>query len=195
MTRRPARLRSYAGWLVVLGLLAAGCTTAEEPAAPPPEESGSPAAEPFRAPELDGGDATGGAPAFDGRLAVTLGDARRRVIREPCTANAIERLCGSSARFALLPRGEARPLTLVAATTTTAPDGLTWQVRLDVASADAPLPRPAPGLVQVLRGAGGVELEVGDDARVTGRTILLRGLTKSAAWGLVERLRDAAGRR
>jgi len=192
VSSRPSRLPSYAGWLAVLGLLTAGCTTAEEPAAPRPDESGSAAAEPFRAPELEGGASAGGAPSFTGRLPVTLRDAERRVIREPCTANAIERLCGSSARFALLPRGEARPLTLVAATTRTDPDGLTWRVRLDVAAADAPLPGPRQGLVQVLRAPDGVELEVGDDARVADRTILLRGLTKSAAWGLVDRLRAGA---
>lgn len=191
VTRRPG----LAAPLLVAALLLTACSGGEEPSgggrADTSPSSDGPA---LSAPELDGdGDAdTGGAPSFEGERELTLSAAWRTAVDEPCTANQIERLCGSSATFEVRPVGPPRRVMLVSATTRPEATGLTWQVRLDFARDGAPLPLPTRGDDQVLSDDEGLQVVVTPTARVAGRSITLRGLPKRQAWLTVEQLSGEA---
>lgn len=193
VTRRPG----LAAPLLVAALLLTACSGGEEPSgggrADTAPSSDGPA---LSAPELDGGgdgDAdTGGAPSFEGERELTLSAARRTAVDQPCTANQIERLCGSSATFEVRPVGPPRRVALVSATTRPEATGLTWQVRLDFAPDGAPLPLPTRGDEQVLSDDEGLQVVVTPTARVAGRSITLRGLPKRQAWLTVEQLSGEA---
>ncbi|MCH1865558.1 hypothetical protein [Nocardioides sp. CFH 31398] len=150
------------------------------------------------APELEGGGAdggtggTGGAPTFDGERELTISAARRTAVDEPCTANQIERLCGSSTTFQVRPVGPPRRVILVSASTRPEATGLTWRVRLAFAPDGAPLPLPTRGDDQVLTDDEGLQVVVTPTARLAGRSITLRGLPKRQAWLTVEQLAGEA---
>jgi len=182
--------------LLLAALVLSACSAgprADDAEAPP--SSDAPA---LSAPELEGGEAgdgsaDGGAPSFEGRKALTVSAARRTAVTEPCTANQIERLCGSSAVFEVEPVGPETPVTLVSATTRPDRAGLTWFVRLRFAPGGAPLPtRETRGDGLVLTDRAGRQVPVTRDARVTERSIVLPGFPKRGAWLLVEQLAGEA---
>ncbi|WP_299058242.1 hypothetical protein [uncultured Nocardioides sp.] len=196
MTRRTGPAAALLLAALWLSACSGGTGSSTEPDAPAASSSG-PA---LSAPELDGdtgnddGDTGtgGGAPSFEGRRGLTISAARRTAVDEPCTANQIERLCGSSAVFEVRPVGPPRRLTLLSATTRTEAGGLTWQVRLTFDLDGTPLPLPTPRDDQVLEGDGGLQVVVPPSSGVSRDSIVLRGLPKRQAWQTVERLSGEA---